>query len=433
MTNSNTQSEGLPPRVVITGIGVITPLGRSLGAIWSALENNESGVRNISRFDASGFESKVAGEIQESDRVDNRFRPDYFQSLRSSSRYTASAALSAIQAAGLSLTPENSGQIACVIASTESPDVITPTDEEQIENTDTSHPSQNVAAFLGITGPVIPLDGRYLSGLEAIIEASEMIRRKDAYVAIAGGTDAQIDAATFTASEDRKELTTQGNSNPALASRPLDKDRNGKVLSEGSVVFVLEALEVAVTRGAKILAEIEGKSLTFSAGSNGKPTIDPVYIGRSIQGALLSSGRIQSEIDVLMLDACGSQEGDLAEARAVHRVFGGSVRHHMYTPAVKSHIGDMGAAAAPFALALTIEAMSRQQIPSTRNIENEASDIDLDANTKGFRSDALRVAMINSVSKSNNSTMTICDPTAMREIPSDFNIPENLPIPELDI
>jgi 3-oxoacyl-(acyl-carrier-protein) synthase len=105
----------------------------------------------------------------------------------------------------------------------------------------------------------------------------------------------------------------------------------------------------------------------------------------------------------------------------------------MYTPAVKSHIGDMGAAAAPFALALTIEAMGRQQIPSTRNIENEASDIDLDANTKGFRSDALRVAMINSVSKSNNSTMTICDPTAMREIPSDFNIPENLPIPELDI
>jgi hypothetical protein len=77
--------------------------------------------------------------------------------------------------------------------------------------------------------------------------------------------------------------------------------------------------------------------------------------------------------------------------------------------------------------------MGRQQIPSTRNIENEASDIDLDANTKGFRSDALRVAMINSVSASNNSTMTICDPTAMREIPSDFNIPENLPIPELGI
>lgn len=433
MTNSYSQKDNLPPRVVITGIGVITPLGRSLGAIWSAIENNESGVRNITRFDTSSIESKVAGEIQESDRVDNRFRPDYFQSLSSSSRYTASAALTAVQAAGLSLTPENSGKIACVIASAESQDMAVLTDEKSAEITNTPHPGQSVAAFLGITGPVIPLDGKYVSGLEAIIEASEIIRRKDAYVAIAGGTDAQIDAATFAASESRKELTTQSNTNPDLASRPLDKDRNGKVLSEGSVVFVLEALEVAVTRGAKILAEIEGQSLTFSAGSNGRPNIDPVYIGRSIQGALLSSGRIQSEIDVLMLDACGSQEGDLAEARAVHRVFGASVRHHMYTPALKSHVGDMGAAAAPFALALTIEAMGRQQIPATRNIKNEASDIDLDANTKGFRADALRVAMINSVSISNNSTVTICDPTAMREIPSDFNIPEDLPIPELNI
>ena len=433
MTNSYSDTASLPPRVVITGIGVVTPLGRSLGAIWSALENNESGVRNITRFDTSKFESKIAGEIQESDQLDSRFRPDYFRSLRVSSRYTVSAALSAVQTAGLSLTPENSGQIGCIIASAEGQDIAITTDEKQIEITDVPHPGQNVAAFLGITGPVIPLDGRYVSGLEAIIEASEMIRRKDAYVAIAGGTDARIDPTTFTANESRKELTTQNNTDPALASRPLDKNRNGKVLSEGSVVFVLEALEVAVTRGAKILGEIEGKSLTFSAGSNGRPAVDPVYIGRSIQGALLSSGRIQSEIDVLMLDACGSQEGDLAEARAVHRVFGASVRHHMYTPALKSHIGDMGAAAAPFALAFTLEAMSRQQIPSTRNIENEATDIDLDANTKGFRSDALRVAMINSVSNSNNSTVTICDPTAMREIPSDFNIPDNLPIPELDI
>ena len=433
MTNSRSQEENLPPRVVITGIGVITPLGRSLGAIWSALENHESGVRNITRFDSSGLESSVAGEIQESDLADSRFRSDYFQSLRTGSRYSASAALTAVQAAGLSLTPENSGQIACVIASAESQEITFFTKEKGAEIANTSHPGQNVAAFLGITGPVMPLDGRYVSGLEAIIEASEIIRRKDAYVAIAGGTDAQINLSTFAECESRKELTTQSSTNPDLASRPLDRDRNGKVLSEGSVVFVLEALEVAVTRGAKILAEIEGKSLTFSAGSNGKSNTDPVHIGRSIQGALLSSGRIQSEIDVLMLDACGSQEGDLAEARAVHRVFGSSVRHHMYTPALKSHVGDMGAAAAPFALALTIEAMGRQQIPSTRNIENEASDIDLDANTKGFRSDALRVAMINSVSTSNNSTMTICDPTAMREIPSDFNIPENLPIPELDI
>ena len=433
MTNSRSQEENLAPRVVITGIGVITPLGRSLGTIWSALENNESGVRNITRFDSSRLQSNVAGEIQESDLVDSRFRLDYFQSLRTGSRYSASAALTAVQAAGLSLTPENSGQIACVIASAESQDIAFFTEEKGTEIADINHPGQNVAAFLGITGPVIPLDGRYVSGLEAIIEASEIIRRKDAYVAIAGGTDAQINLATFAECERRKELTTQNSINPDLASRPLDRDRNGKVLSEGSVVFVLEALEVAVTRGARILAEIEGKSLTFSAGSNGKSNTDPVHIGRSIQGALLSSGRIQSEIDVLMLDACGSQEGDLAEARAVHRVFGSSVRHHMYTPALKSHVGDMGAAAAPFALALTIEAMGRQQIPSTRNIENEASDIDLDANTKGFRSDALRVAMINSVSASNNSTMTICDPTAMREIPSDFNIPENLPIPELDI
>ena len=417
------------PRVVVTGIGILSPLGKSLGEIWQALENNVSGLGPITRFDAGTLKSRVAGEISESNQVDTRFKPEYYDQLNRPQRYSVSAALSAVQSAGLVITPENSGQVACVITSntpfTES--------ESQLAEESNIHSAHSVAALMGVSGPVIPLNSDHLSGIEAIVEATELIKRKRAFVAIAGATDARIDRRNFEINESMGLLSTKYNDNPESASRPLEHDRDGFIMAEGSVVFVLEALEVAVTRGAKILAEIEGSALTFSPGKEGSPDTDPIYIGRAIQGALIASGRIQSEVDAVMLDANGSLLDDAHEARAIHRVFGSAARHHMYTPALKSHFGDLGAASGPLSMAITLEAMNKQMIPSTRNLETEDEDIDLDANPNGIRSDALRVVMINSIHRSQNATIAICDPTAMRQIPENFNIPDEATIPELDI
>jgi 3-oxoacyl-[acyl-carrier-protein] synthase II len=206
------------------------------------------------------------------------------------------------------------------------------------------------------------------------------------------------------------------NDDPAGASRPLDATRDGFVLAEGAAVVTLEALEVARARGARILAEIEGEAMTFSAGQDGTPGFDAVQIGAALQRALLTSGRIQSEVDLVALHAAGTKEGDREEASGVKRIFGAATRHHMYTPALKSHTGHLLGASGPMSLAILLEAMHRQVIPWTRNLATEDPAIDLDANPKGLRADTLRVAMVNATGWAHNATLAICHPEAMRPV-----------------
>ncbi|TAK73452.1 MAG: beta-ketoacyl-[acyl-carrier-protein] synthase II, partial [Dehalococcoidia bacterium] len=208
------------------------------------------------------------------------------------------------------------------------------------------------------------------------------------------------------------------------ASRPLDLDRDGFVLAEGAAVVVLERLEVAVARGAHILAEIEGEAMTFSPGSDGVPGADAAQMARSLQLALVTSGRIQSEVDLIALHAAGSVEGDRLEARAVRMIFGAAARHHLYTPALKSHLGHALAASGPLSLAVVLEGMRRQEIPGTRNLMREDPEVDLDANPKGPRPDTLRVAMVNATGWAHNATLAICHPASMRPIPATFETAE---------
>ncbi|MDA0269709.1 MAG: beta-ketoacyl-[acyl-carrier-protein] synthase family protein [Chloroflexi bacterium] len=416
------------PRVVITGVGVVSALGRTTGQIWDAMVDGRSGVRAITRFDASRFATRIAGEVTDADVRDARFGEAYWDTLDRRSRFAVSAALSAVQGAGLSLTPQNRGFVTVVMAS-ERPEEDTllagarllDHDVDEAARILAAHarphaPSERVAALLGVTGPVLQLENRAAGGLAAIIEAAAIIRRGDALVAIAGGAEAPITPLTLAAFQGTGALSTR-NDDPAGASRPLDLDRDGFVIAEGAAVVVLESLEVAVARGARILAEIEGEALTFSPGTDGVPSTDPVQIGTAIQRALASSGRIQSEIDVVMLHAAGTVAGDRLEALGVRRIFGASTRHHLYTPAVKSHLGHLLAASGPMALAVLLEAMHHQVIPWTRNLEHEDPEVDLDANTRGPRPDNLRVAMVNASGWAHNAVLAICHPDAMRPIP----------------
>jgi len=429
-------------RVVITSLGVLHSLGHTSGEIWEAMAEGRSGIGPITRFDASGFDTRIAAEIKL--EGDDRFRPEYWDALDRRSQYAVSAALTAVQRGGLSFTPQNRGQVAVVLAS-ERPEEeslvegrrlleagdIAAAAESLAPHARPHAPSERVAAMLGTTGPVLQLENRSAGGLNAIVEAAEMIRRGDALIALAGGVEAPITPLTLAAFQGTGALSTR-NDEPAAAGRPLDTARDGFVLAEGAAIFALEALEVAVARGATILAEIEGHGATFSPGEDGHPGADPTQIGQAIQLALVNSGRIQSEVDVLMLHAAGTRDGDVQEAIGVRRIFGGSTRHHMYTPAPKSHLGHALGASGPLALAVLLEAIHRQEIPGTRNLDEEDPEVDLDANPGAPRADAVLVAMVNATGWAHNACLAICAPRAMREIP-DFEAPEVMAIPSRDV
>lgn len=427
-------SEASRPRVVITGAGVVHALGRTPAEIWDAMAAGRSGVGPITRFDASKFATRIAAEVR--DKADARFKPEYWHALDRRSRFAISAALSAVQDAGLTLSAQNRAQVAVVMASERADEDrlldgarrlvagdIAGAAETLASNARPHAAAERVASLLGTTGPVLQLENRAPGGLAAIIEAAAILRRGDALVAVAGGAEAPVTPLSLAAFQGTGSLSTR-NDAPHEASRPLDLDRDGFVLAEGAAVVVLERLEVAVARGARILAEIEGEAMTFSPGSDGLPGADAAQMARSLQLALVTSGRIQSEVDLIALHAAGSPEGDRLEARAVRMIFGAAARHHLYTPALKSHLGHALAASGPLSLAVVLEGMRRQEIPGTRNLMREDPEVDLDANPKGPRPDTLRVAMVNATGWAHNATLAICHPASMRPIPATFETAE---------
>ena len=317
-SENNTASE--PSRVVITGVGVVCSLGRTTGELWQAIEDGRSGVGPITRFDASKFATRIAAEVPDALERDTRFDKAYWEQLDLRARFAVSAALSAVQGAGLTFTPQNRGQVAVVMASErpeedllfEGAQAIAAGDIDGAASILAAHarphaPADRIASFLGTSGPVLQIENRSAGGLNAIIEAAAMIRRGDALVAIAGGAEAPITPLTLAAFQGTGALSTR-NDDPAGASRPLDVDRDGFVIGEGAALVTLEALEVADARGATILAEIEGEGMTFSPGTGGTPAMDAQQIGQALQLALVSSGRIPGG-GGRDRAACGGQRG----------------------------------------------------------------------------------------------------------------------------
>jgi 3-oxoacyl-[acyl-carrier-protein] synthase II len=418
-------------RVVITGAGVACSLGRSPGELWEAIAGGRSGVGLLTRFDASAFATRIAAEVPDADAPDSRFDEAYWRDLDRRSRFAVGAALSAVQGAGLSITPQNRGSLAVAMASERPEDEVLLAGAELLSagRVDAaaaalaSHarphaPAERVAALIGATGPALQLANHSAGGLAAIIEAAAMIRRGDALVALAGGAEAPITPLTLAAFQGAGALSTR-NDDPAAASRPLDADRNGFVLGEGAAVLVLESLDVALARDAHILAEIEGCGLTFSQSTDGHPAMDAVQIGEALQLCLASSGRIQSEVDVIALHADGTVDGDRTEAAGVRRIFGAAARHHLYTPALKSQTGHLLGASGPLSVVIMLEALHHQRVPGTINLDHEDPRCDLDGNATGVRDETVRVVIVSATGPAHNAAVLLCHADAMRATDGD--------------
>lgn len=377
------------PRVVITGLGAITALGSSVSQLWKGLTEGRSGIRNITQFDSSDLPCKIAGEIPD-------FKPEDFIDRKVARRFARSAQIalgSAVQAVadaqlpGSMPDPERAGVvIGTAIGGMDRLDegiqLLRTKGLSRINPFTLPSGIPNASAFLiaqqfQCLGPNSTITTSCAAGTQSIGEATEYIRRGVADVMISGGTESIIRDFSIAGFSAMRALPVNYNDNPESASRPFDAKREGFIFSEGAAVLVLEELEHALAREAKIYAEIVGHSSSADGYHIAAP--DPNAMGpiRAIRWALQDAGITPSDIDYINAHGTSTPLNDPTETRAIKTVFG----EHAYQLAVsstKSMLGHaMGASGSIEALicALTI---THGIIPPTINYEYPDPDCDLD-------------------------------------------------------
>ncbi len=394
-------------RVVVTGLGVVSPFGVGTKVFWEGLTAGRSAIRRISFFDPSPYPCQIAGEIPD-------FAPQEFMDFKEarrmsrSSQLAVAAARMAVADAGLRIDEGSSEEIGALVGC----GTISMPDVEQAVTTLVQKggmkispffipaaiphmPAAQVAIQLGLRGHITAVSTACAAGAQAIGEAAEVIRRGDAEVMLAGGAEAPITALSLGAFCVMRALSTQGNETPATASRPFDARRDGFVPGEGAAVLVLERLSSARRRGATILAELAGYGASADAYHVTSP--DPMGYGaaRAMRKALASARIDPQQVDYINAHATSTPAGDLAETRAIKQVFG-EYAHSVPISSNKSMIGHLTGAAGAVEAAATILTLRHGIIPPTINLEEPDPECDLDYVPNVARPAEISVALSNS-------------------------------------
>ena len=393
-------------RVVVTGVGLVTPLGIGSEPTWEALINGRSGVGLITRFDASAYASQIAAEVKGFD-VESWFEKKQAKNVDHFVQYAVAAAEMAWQDSGLSITEENSDRIGVItgcgmgglptieeyhqVVVERGPRKITPF---FIPRVIPNMVSGQISIRLGSKGPNLSQTTACAAGTHAVGEAFRHIAYGDCDVVITGGSEAVICPLAVGGFSAMKALSTR-NDAPQAASRPFDRDRDGFVISEGSGMLVLEELESARSRGAKIYAEIIGYGQTSDAFHIAAPPEDGEGAARCMAMALRDAGLAPDQVDYINAHGTSTPLNDLCETKAIKTVFG----DHAYKLAVsstKSMTGHMLGAAGGIEAAFTALTVFHGIIPPTINLENPDPDCDLDYVPRHAREQRIRVALSNS-------------------------------------
>jgi 3-oxoacyl-[acyl-carrier-protein] synthase II len=398
-----------PRRVVVTGMGALSALGNDVASTWDGLVAGRSGIARIEAFDPSRLDSQIAGEVKAFDPSGILDRKE----IRRTDRYIQFALVCARQAledAGLPgrLDDDLAARSGVIVGSglggvstlfdnvlvmgERGPDRISPFFIPMgIANVGAGQ----VAIAVGAVGPNFATVSACATGGHALGEAWETIRRGDADLMLAGGVEAGIHEATMGGFCSMKALSTR-NDDPAAASRPFDRGRDGFVIGEGGGVLVLEALEHAEARGAPPLAELVGYGATADASHITLPAPGGIGAVRAARRALEKAGLDSAEIDHVNAHATSTQEGDKAELQAIRTIFGDHAPRVAVT-ANKSMLGHtLGAAGALEAIA-TIQALREGCVPPTINLvepDEHAAGLDLTPNVATRR--PMRAAVSNS-------------------------------------
>jgi 3-oxoacyl-[acyl-carrier-protein] synthase II len=393
-------------RVVITGMGAVTPLGNDLTTTWRRLLAGESGVDRIQAFDPAPFPVQIAAEVKADYDPSGVAPPKELRKLDRNILFALSAATEALGNAGLNgFDPERVGVVVgnCIggfnelmrqhdVLRERGPERVSPT---FLANVLVDSASGQLAIKLGLRGPNYAVVSACATGSHAIGEGAELIKRGDADAVLAGGTEGCIHPLILAGFCTMRGLAT-GNGDPPRAARPFDATREGFVMGEGAAVVVLEELEAARERGATIYAEVLGYGASNDAHHMLQPDPESGGVVAMMRAAFKRAGVSPDEVDYINAHGTGTPLGDLAETVAIKEVFG----DHSYELAIsstKSMLGHMfGAAGAIEAVACAL-AIHEGTIPPTINYENPDPELDLDYVPNEARSAEVRVALSNAM------------------------------------
>lgn len=393
-------------RVVVTGVGVVSPLGTGTEKNWSALMNGQSGIARITRFDASELPTQIAGEVKD-------FNPEDFIDKKEIKKmdlfiqYALGAAELAMQDSGLQVTEENAERVGVLVgAGLGGLPAIEKYHSAMLEggyrkispffipmliiNLAPGH----ISIRYGAKGPNVSSVSACATGTHSIGDAYHMILRGDADAMIAGGAEATVTPLGIAGFNVMKALSTR-NDDPTGASRPFEKERDGFVMAEGAGIVVLEEYETARKRGAKIYAEVCGYGLTGDAYHLTAPSPGGEGAARCMRMALRTAGVNPDEVDYINAHGTSTPFNDLYESLAIKSVFGPHAGQVMVS-STKSMTGHALGAAGGLEAVYCLLAMDRGAVPPTINYQEPDPECNLDYVPNTAREHAVKVAMSNS-------------------------------------
>ncbi len=392
-------------RVVVTGIGALTPLGLDMASTWEGLIAGKSGIDYLTLFDTEGFETKFAGELKGFEPTDYVNRKDA-RHMDRFAQLAVVASMQAVERAKLNISPDNWDNIGIIVGSgigglttlfqqasiliEKGPDRVSPFLAPMMIG---DMASACVSIALGAKGPNFCTTSACSSGSDAIGTAYEIIKRSDAEAMIAGGSDAIINPIGIAAFIANKSISTR-NDAPQQASRPFDAERDGFVIGEGACVLVLESLSFAQRRGADILAEIIGYGASGDAYHITQPDGGGEGAIRAMQIALNKAGLSPDEIDYINAHGTSTPLNDRVETVAIKKVFGNSA-YNTPISSTKSMMGHLIGAAGAIEAAVCIMVIRHGMIPPTINLTHHDPECDLDYVPNASRQAKVATALSN--------------------------------------
>lgn len=399
-------------RVVITGMGAVTPLGNDADTTWNNLVAGNSGVGPMDIFDVSGFPVRIAAQVRGFDPARDLPTGTKWRHLSRAGRFGVAAAAQAIADADIADVPSRDMRGVAMGGSVGRPDLRLLVDIGK-ERADTGNteafqrqapgltlegnqnlPTAAMARLLEATGPMVGISTACSGSGHAVGEAYRLIQEGDADLMLAGGYDSLttwLDVLGFSL---LGALTPYYNDEPASASRPFDAQRSGFVLGEGAVVFVLEDRETALRRGARILAEVLGYASTLNAWRITDSPPDGTGAVQVMEGAIAESGVGIDGIDYVAAHGTSTPGNDESETVAIKKVFGDHAQR-LLVSSPKSMAGHLTAAGAALNMLAAIGALRHSVVPPTLNLENPGRGLDLDYVPHTARPATVRTALIN--------------------------------------
>lgn len=375
-------------RVVVTGMGLITPLGLTLVESWDGLVNGRSGIGTITQFDPAAFDAKIAGEVK-------GFNPDDFVAKKEQKKmdrfiqFAMAATKMALEDSGLQVTEELKPRIGTIIGvgmgglpfievqseilRSRGPGRVSPF---FIPSVITNMAAGQISMTYGFKGPNYCVTSACASGGHAISDSADYIRQGKCDVMIAGGAEAVVTPMAIAGFSSMRALSTR-NDNPSAASRPWDRDRDGFVLAEGAAVLILEDYEFAAQRGARIYCEVVGYGASSDAYHMTTPAPGGAGAAAAMRAALEDGGISADKIDYINAHGTSTPAGDELETEAVKSVFGAHAKK-VWVSSTKSMTGHTLGAAGAIESVISIQALKTNTAPPTINLDNPSPDCDLD-------------------------------------------------------